>query len=59
MQAIRAHASQFPDASWPFYEGYFRAKAAQYGKGIGAERAEAFKVLTPTHLHMNPDARWM
>lgn len=59
MEAIRAHSSQFPDATWPFYEGYFRAKAAQYGKGIGAERAEAFKVLAPTHLHMNPDARWM
>jgi len=59
MEAIRAHASQFPDATWPFYEGYLRAKAAQHGKGIGAERAEAFKVLAPTHLHMNPDARWM
>lgn len=59
MEAIRAHSSQFPDESWPFYGGYFRAKAAEYGRRIKAAQAEAFKVLSPTHLHVNPDAIWM
>ncbi|BAS26103.1 LmbE family protein [Limnochorda pilosa] len=59
MEAIRAHASQFPEVSWPFFESYFSAKAAEYGRQVEAERAEAFKVLAPVHLHVNPDAMWI
>jgi N,N'-diacetylchitobiose non-reducing end deacetylase len=56
VDAIRAHASQFPEESWPFYGQYFAAKAMQYGGPMGVEKAEALKVLRPVHLHCNVDA---
>ncbi|MEM3192357.1 MAG: PIG-L deacetylase family protein [Candidatus Parvarchaeota archaeon] len=50
MAAIRAHKSQFPDDSsvdiiWKISE--------IYGKRIGKNYAEAFRVLTPSELHVN------
>jgi N,N'-diacetylchitobiose non-reducing end deacetylase len=59
MAAIRAHESQFPDHTWPFFEHYFEAKAAQHGPAAGGEKGEALKVLAPIHLHCNVDAENM
>jgi N,N'-diacetylchitobiose non-reducing end deacetylase len=56
LRAIRAHESQFPDSTWPFYNAYFDMKAKQYGARLGVEKAEALKVLAPIHLHCNVDA---
>ncbi|MCL6454339.1 MAG: PIG-L family deacetylase [Alicyclobacillus sp.] len=58
-QAIRAHASQFPEATWGFYGTYFRQRAALYGEQAGCALAEALKVFTPMHLHCNVDAEWL
>ena len=35
---------------------YLTAKAYEHAAGKGFEMAEAFKVLTPTHLHFFEDA---
>ncbi len=68
MAAIKAHESQFPEHILGMFSFYFEAKArenteaarkaaAQAGKPEPRmEKAEAFKVLTPTHLHANVDA---
>jgi len=68
MAAIRAHESQFPEHILAMFSFYFEAKArenaeaarkaaAQAGRPEPQmEKAEAFKVLTPTHLHANVDA---
>jgi LmbE family N-acetylglucosaminyl deacetylase len=59
LQAVRAHASQFPEQVWPFYEAYLTQKARDLGPRAGAEFAEALKVLAPIHLHCNVDAEFM
>lgn len=56
VQAIRAHASQFPEAVWGFYGTYFAKRAELYGEQAGCAKAEALKVFTPMHLHCNVDA---
>lgn len=56
IQAILCHNSQFPEPLWNQVAPYIRMKAQEYGKEIGAELAEPFKVLSLTHLHVNPDA---
>jgi Uncharacterized proteins, LmbE homologs len=55
LNALAAHASQFDPASLEAFEFYFDFKARQYAKNRGFSRAEAFKLLTPSHLHMNVD----
>lgn len=68
MAAIKAHESQFPEPILAMFSFYFEAKArehAEVARKAAApagrpeprmEKAEAFKVLTPTHLHANVDA---
>lgn len=56
LAAFGAHQSQFPPEALQRYSFYLNIRTAEYGKEIGAAHAEAFKVLTPTHLHYNPDA---
>lgn len=56
MAALAAHKSQFAPEYLALIGQYFEFKARQYAQGKGFERAEAFKVLTPTHLHMFVDA---
>lgn len=55
IKAIDAHKSQFDPASLEALKFYFDYKARSYAVGFGFERAEAFKVLTGSHLHMNVD----
>lgn len=55
-QAIRAHASQFPEPVWGFYGQYFAKRSQLYGAQAGCNHAEALKVFTPMHLHCNVDA---
>lgn len=52
--AIAAHKSQFDEQTLQMLGSYFDFKARTYAKD-GAERAEAFKVLSPNHLHVNVD----
>lgn len=54
--AMGAHASQFPPQALQMFGYYLQVKAQEYGQRAGVQYAEAFKVLTPTHLHFNPDA---
>lgn len=56
MQALSTHRSQFEPEELALLGQYFDFKARQYAQRKGFERAEAFKVLTPTHLHMFVDA---
>ncbi len=56
VQAILAHASQFPEPVWQQFAPLITAKAKQYGAQAGCNLAEAFKVLTPEHLHVFVDA---
>lgn len=61
LQAIAAHASQFPAPVLAQYRAYFDFKGAEFAaRGAGrraarSDRAEAFKVLSPLHLHANVD----
>ncbi len=55
IRSIAVHRSQFDEETLAKYKGYFEFKAAQYAEGRGFARAEAFKVLTPLHLHVNVD----
>lgn len=54
--AILAHESQFPDTMGQMVTFYLRTKAQEFGSEAGVELAEAFKVLSPFHLHFYPDA---
>lgn len=56
VEAIRAHRSQFPDMQADLITFYLRTKAAELGVEAGVGLAEAFKVLSPFHLHFYPDA---
>lgn len=56
LAALASHQSQFPPEPLQRYTAYLHVRDADYGRKIGAQYAEAFKVLTPTHLHYNPDA---
>ncbi len=56
IQAIKCHKSQFPDQLWNVFYPLILAKSQEYGRQINAKTAEAFKVLTTTHLHIMVDA---
>jgi LmbE family N-acetylglucosaminyl deacetylase len=56
IRSLEAHESQFDPGYLESLKIYLEFKSRQYGKGKGLKRAEAFKVLTPSHLHMNVDA---
>jgi LmbE family N-acetylglucosaminyl deacetylase len=55
MQALALHESQFPKEMLERLGMYFYFKATQYAAGYPFEKAEAFKVLSGDHLHMNVD----
>ena len=56
LEAIRQHKSQFPPPVFQVFSAYLDAKSKEWGEKKGAEKAEAFKVLSPYHLHVNVDA---
>lgn len=56
LQAIEAHKSQFSGDTLLLYEKYFDLKSQELANGKGFTHAEAFKVMTPMHLHCNVDA---
>jgi LmbE family N-acetylglucosaminyl deacetylase len=55
MTALSMHKSQFPKEMLEKLGMYFCFKAAQYAAGSPYQKAEAFKVLSGDHLHMNVD----
>ncbi len=55
IQSLKCHESQFPQEIWDTFYPIICLKSQEYGKAIGAEKAEAFKVLTAAHLHVMPD----
>lgn len=55
LEAIRCHQSQFPDQIWQAFFPLIEAKSIEYGHMAGSKYGEAFKVLTPTHLHVMVD----
>ena len=48
-------ASQFTAVTLEQTRQYLRLKAEEVGKAHGMALAEAYKVLTPWHLHTNVD----
>ncbi len=56
MEALSKHESQFTAENLEMIGAYLTAKAGEHAAGRGFELAEAFKVLSPTHLHMFEDA---
>jgi N,N'-diacetylchitobiose non-reducing end deacetylase len=58
MQAIDCHASQFSGAKAEELKNLLQARAAALAAESGAELVEAFKVLSPGHLHIYEDA-WL
>lgn len=55
LAAISLHESQFPPQSLQMLGYYLDIKSQLYAQGKSFSRAEAFKVLTTDHLHMNVD----
>ncbi len=58
MQAIDCHVSQFSGAKAEELKTLLQARAAALAVESGAELVEAFKVLSPGHLHIFEDA-WL
>ncbi len=56
IEAVSRHKSQFTPESLGMIGAYLTAKAREHAAERGFELAEAFKVLSPTHLHMFEDA---
>ena len=56
LEAIAKHTSQFPPGNLEMVTAYLTAKAREHAAGRGFELAEAFKVLSPLHLHFFEDA---
>ena len=57
LKAIETYKSQFPtEESINFIRNYLTLKHGEYGERIKVKFAEAFKVLSPLHLHTNVDA---
>ncbi len=56
LEALRRHQSQFNPGMLELLSFYLAAKAREQAQGRGFEMAEAFKVLTPTHLHCFEEA---
>lgn len=54
--ALACHTSQFPAPILAQYAAYFEARARELASGRGCQLAEAFKVLSPVHLHFNVEA---
>ncbi len=55
LKALSMHESQFSKDMLERLGMYFSFKAARYAMGLSCEKAEAFKVLSCDHLHMNVD----
>lgn len=56
LEALKKHESQFTPESLEMIGAYLTAKAREHAVGRGFELAEAFKVLSPIHLHLFEDA---
>ncbi|MBT9129806.1 MAG: N-acetyl-alpha-D-glucosaminyl L-malate deacetylase 1 [candidate division WS2 bacterium] len=56
IEAIKCHKSQFNEDVFTLLSLYLSLKASEYGAYLDVEKAEAFKVLTPLHLHANTDS---
>jgi LmbE family N-acetylglucosaminyl deacetylase len=56
LEAIRQHKSQFPPPVFQVFSAYLDAKSREWSRKKDGEKAEAFKVLSPYHLHINVDA---
>lgn len=54
--ALKCHKSQFNEDVFSLLSQYLSLKASEYGAFLDVEKAEAFKVLTPLHLHANTDS---
>ncbi|MBT9170813.1 MAG: putative N-acetyl-alpha-D-glucosaminyl L-malate deacetylase 2 [Actinobacteria bacterium] len=55
LEAIKKHESQFSPQLFQKLSLYLGLRSKEWGEGKGMEKAEAFKVLTPSHLHANVD----
>lgn len=51
LEAIKKHETQFTPEMYELFCAFLAFKARELAEGRGFELAEAFKVLTLTHLH--------
>jgi len=56
MSALACHTSQFPGDMLTMIQTYLTQKARIHGENNNCNLAEAFKVLTPQHLHICENA---
>lgn len=56
LAALKLFASQFTPETYQMAAQYLALKAAEVGGEYGMQLAEAFKVLTPLHLHTSVDS---
>jgi len=59
IEAIKKHKSQFNEEDFMKMKTYLTYKNGEYGKKIGANYAEALKILTPLQIHTNVDAIYL
>ncbi len=55
LEAISQHKSQFPPPVFQVFSTYLDVKSKELGEKKGVEKAEAFKVISLYHLHVNVD----
>ena len=55
-QAVACYHAQFQEEELVWLAGRVEQYARAKGEGRGVEFAEAWKVITPRHLHSNPDS---
>ena len=56
-QAISKHVSQFDEETLKILRWYFEKKSKMFGKRVGCEFAEPFKILNTAMLHAFPEAQ--
>lgn len=55
IKALSIHKSQYPEETLDLISMYYGLKAQENAENRGFDMAEAFKVLSGNHLHMNVD----
>jgi LmbE family N-acetylglucosaminyl deacetylase len=59
LEALRLYRSQFTPETLQMAIAYLTLKGTDVGASHGMKMAEAFKVLTPLHLHTSVDSEFI
>ena len=55
LQAIACHKSQFDEGNLKVFKTYFGVRQLRFGLRSGKDRADGYRVLSPTHQHCFPE----